>query len=90
MFGFRGRGIASGLTAALAFLMTFVLTKSFLEMQAWFTLPGLFIVYGAITLVGTLYLYACMPETENKTLQQIETFFIGDPDDYDNHHDGLN
>lgn len=90
MIGSRGRGIASGLTAALAFLMTFVLTKSFLEMQAWFTLPGLFIVYGAITLVGTLYLYACMPETENKTLQQIETFFIGDLDDYDHHHDGLN
>ncbi|XP_026812036.1 facilitated trehalose transporter Tret1-like [Rhopalosiphum maidis] len=79
----KGRGIASGLTAALAFLMTFILTKSFLEMQEWFTLPGLFIVYGSITLIGTLYLYACMPETENKTLQDIEHFFIGDLDDYE-------
>lgn len=84
---FRGRGIASGLTAALAFLMTFIFTKSFLTMQAWCTLPGLFIVYGAITLIGTLYLYACMPETENKTLQEIEKFFIGDiNDDSDNIH----
>lgn len=90
MIGSRGRGVASGLTAALAFLMTFILTKSFLTLQAWITLPGLFIVYGAITSVGTLYLYACMPETENKTLQQIETFFIGDLDDFDNYRDGLN
>ncbi|XP_025416372.1 facilitated trehalose transporter Tret1-like isoform X2 [Sipha flava] len=86
----KGRGVASGLTAALAFLMTFILTKSFLILQAWITLPGLFIVYGAITLVGTLYLYACMPETENKTLQQIETFFIGDLGVFDNYHGGLN
>uniref|UniRef100_A0A2S2PE19 Facilitated trehalose transporter Tret1-1 n=1 Tax=Schizaphis graminum TaxID=13262 RepID=A0A2S2PE19_SCHGA len=83
----KGRGIASGLTAALAFLMTFILTKSFLEMQEWFTLPGLFIVYGSITLIGTLYLYACMPETENKTLQDIEHFFIGDLDDYEDCND---
>jgi len=54
-------------------------------MQEWFTLPGLFIVYGSITLIGTLYLYACMPETENKTLQDIEQFFIGDLDDYEDH-----
>lgn len=51
-------------------------------MQAWLTLPGLFVVFGSITLVGTLYLYACMPETENKSLQEIEKFFIGDLDDY--------
>lgn len=70
--------------------MTFVLTKSFLETQAWFTLPGVFIVYGAITLIGTLYLYACMPETENKTLQEIEQFFIGDLDDYKNNRANFN
>ncbi|XP_050534687.1 facilitated trehalose transporter Tret1-like [Daktulosphaira vitifoliae] len=80
----KGRGIASGLTAAMAFLMSFVFTKTFLDSQAWLTLPGLFVAYGAITLIGTLYLYACMPETENKTLQEIEKFFIGDLDSRDN------
>lgn len=56
-------------------------------MQGWFTLAGLFIVYGAISVVGTLYLYACMPETENKTLQEIEQFFVGDLDGYNGRDD---
>lgn len=39
------------------------------------TLHGTFWFYSAVAFGGCLVLYFWLPETENKTLQEIETFF---------------
>lgn len=33
------------------------------------------ILFGCIGLIGLIYFYFCLPETENKTLLEIEEYF---------------
>lgn len=41
-------------------------------MKGVLTLAGTFFFYGLISLLGFVYLYFLLPETEGKTLQDIE------------------
>lgn len=34
-----------------------------------------FFLYGSISLLGTIFLYLYLPETKDKTLQEIEEYF---------------
>lgn len=34
------------------------------------------IVFSGIGIIGMIYFYICVPETENKTLLEIEEFFV--------------
>ncbi|XP_059047215.1 facilitated trehalose transporter Tret1-like [Achroia grisella] len=38
---------------------------------------GTFVIYGTITLIGLLILYFIMPETKDRTMQEIENYFGG-------------
>lgn len=38
-------------------------------------MPGVFVMYGVISILGAAYLHKFMPETEGKTLSEIEEFF---------------
>lgn len=41
------------------------------------TNQGTFFMYGCISLLGTIFFYVYLPETKNKTLQEIEEYFAG-------------
>lgn len=69
------RGFSSGLTSAFNFVCFFVVVKTFGEMSEAVGVFGVFMFYGCIALIGTIVLYFIMPETRNKTLQQIEESF---------------
>lgn len=71
------RGIASGLSGGLGYIFGFASNKSFLKMINTFTLPGVFWFYGAMSLIGTVILYFVLPETEGRTLIDIEHHFAG-------------
>lgn len=71
------RGIASGLSGGLGYIFGFASNKSFLKMISTFTLPGVFWFYGAMSLIGTVILYFTLPETEGRTLIDIERHFAG-------------
>lgn len=73
---YRSRGLASGLCAGLSYLLMFVLTKSYLPIEMYLTLEYTIIVFGIISIFGLVFLYVCLPETENKTLLEIENFFV--------------
>lgn len=45
---------------------------------------GSFGVYGTFTLVSLIYLYKYLPETNNKTLQELEICFVKDKNKMDN------
>lgn len=71
------RGIASGLSGGLGYIFGFASNKSFLTMINTLTLPGTFWFYGAMSLMGTVILYFALPETEGRTLIDIENHFSG-------------
>ncbi|KAJ0172277.1 hypothetical protein K1T71_012250 [Dendrolimus kikuchii] len=77
VFPFRSRGIATGLAAALSYVIFFIASKTNYNFENIFTLSGTFAIYGIFGLVGTFYLYLFLPETENKSLVEIEAFYKG-------------
>lgn len=80
LFIFRGRGLASGVSAAWSSIVVFVMIKSYLYIEVWIGLSGVMYMYGTITALGVLYLYFYVPETEGKTLEQIESYFTDNHD----------
>ncbi|XP_075215600.1 facilitated trehalose transporter Tret1-like [Lycorma delicatula] len=75
VFPLEGRGIAGGIAAAASYFQGFIITKTYINFSSWFGLHGTLCIYGTIGLFGLFYLYYCLPETEGKTLEQIEEFF---------------
>lgn len=76
----RGRGLASGISAAWAYIVGFILVKSFLYTETWIGLSGVTYAYGAVSVIGVAYIYFYLPETEGKTLEQIEKYFTKNHD----------
>ncbi|WAO96829.1 MFS domain-containing protein [Fusarium falciforme] len=61
---------------ALLFLASFVVTYNFSAMQKAMTKTGLALgFYGGIAFVGEIYQIFFMPETKNKTLEEIDLVF---------------
>lgn len=69
------RGFSSGLTTSFNFICFFIVVKTFVEMSETLETFGVFMCYGSISLIGTIILFFILPETRNKTLQQIEDSF---------------
>ncbi|KAI5713982.1 hypothetical protein M8J76_009032 [Diaphorina citri] len=76
VFPLEIRGIACGLCAGFSYLLTFFFTKTYLTMTSMFGLAFTIYFYSATGVVGILYIYFFMPETENKTLHQIQRHFL--------------
>uniref|UniRef100_A0A0A9WSX5 Facilitated trehalose transporter Tret1 n=4 Tax=Lygus hesperus TaxID=30085 RepID=A0A0A9WSX5_LYGHE len=75
IFPYRGRSQASGMAAASSYLITFSATKSFLALKHSLGLHNLFGVYGGISAFGFVFLYFMLPETEGKSLEEIENSY---------------
>lgn len=77
VFPSRIRGIASGLTGGTSYIFGFLANKLFLTMLSGLTLPGTFLFYSCVSAVGCIILFILLPETEGRTLQEIEDHFSG-------------
>ncbi|CAK1593814.1 unnamed protein product [Parnassius mnemosyne] len=77
VFPFRSRGTATGLAAALNYFIFFLATKTNYNLEATIHISGTFAIYSALTFIGTVYMYFFLPETEKKTLAQIEDYYKG-------------
>ncbi|GLV41627.1 uncharacterized protein CBL_06856 [Carabus blaptoides fortunei] len=71
------RAMASGISGGVGYIFGFAANKAFLSMIRTLTLPGTFWMYGSLSLVGTVVLYLYLPETEGRTLRDIELHFSG-------------
>lgn len=69
------RGTATGVTLACGSILMFAVTKSYINVERTVSIGGGFIMYGTITAVGLLILWQVLPETEGRTLEEIEQFF---------------
>lgn len=72
LFPKKFRGLGSGLTSSFGFMCLFVVIKTMPAMIELIKFEGTFAIYGSVALIGTSALYFVLPETKNKTLQEIQ------------------
>lgn len=71
----RSRGVATGITAAGCYVMAFIASKTYYNLESFLSLPGVSMMYASIGVVGFIVAYFIIPETENRTLEDIEIHF---------------
>lgn len=69
------RNTAAGISSAMGYLIGFISSELFSGMVYAFTMNGIFWFYSVATALGCIILYFILPETENRTLQEIEEHF---------------
>lgn len=70
--------MATSLAAAFSYIIFFLSSKTNYNFESTFHISGTFAIYATLGLVGTVYLYFFLPETESKTLAEIEAYYKGD------------
>ncbi|XP_053979019.1 facilitated trehalose transporter Tret1-like [Hylaeus volcanicus] len=74
LFPRKLKGLGSGIATGFSFMSTFAVVKIAPGMILSLQQYGTFAIYGLVALVGTCILYLTLPETKDKTLQEIEMF----------------
>lgn len=75
LFPLALRGLGSGIVSSFNFICFFAVVKTGPTFFATIGQEGAFFIYGSIALIGTIFLVLCLPETKDKTLQEIENSF---------------
>lgn len=75
LFSPKYRGLGGGLTASVAFIGNFATVKFAPMLFNYFGSVGAFTVFGICAAAGTTYLYFYLPETKDRTLEEIENYF---------------
>ncbi|KAI9554051.1 hypothetical protein GHT06_019323 [Daphnia sinensis] len=71
----RFRGPGSSIIAFTNFAMSFTVTKTFVDMQRVMTHAGVFWFYAGVCLIGILFGLFLLPETKDRTSNQIQDGF---------------
>ncbi|HEX3437280.1 MAG TPA: sugar porter family MFS transporter [Pseudacidobacterium sp.] len=71
----RSQGVSAAVSAL--WIASFLLTYSFPFLNERLGTAGIFLIYGAICLLGCLLVAACVPETKGRTLEQITLDIAG-------------
>lgn len=77
VFPLQIRGVASGFTTSMTYLVSFVAVKLYPYMTDIMQKHGVFYFYGVNALYGTVFIFFFLPETQGKTLAEIERHFAG-------------
>lgn len=77
LYPLKVRGIVGGMTTMMAHIFVFLVVKTYPFMATALYQHGVFIMYGCISFLATVFLYVYLPETKGKTLQEIEDYFSG-------------
>ncbi len=75
LFPLNLRGLGSGIVSSFNFICFFAVVKTGPTFFTTIGQEGAFFIYGSIALIGTIFLVLCLPETKDKTLQEIENSF---------------
>lgn len=84
------RSTAAGMSSAIGYLVSFLSNKLFLTMVATLTLNGTFYFFSTVSLIAVVILYFTLPETENRTLLEIQAFFDKKPNRNNARSNGTN
>ncbi|PSN36326.1 hypothetical protein C0J52_24327 [Blattella germanica] len=69
------RGPACGFTTCMGYIFSFIIVKLYPEMKDWWGNHGVFTFYAGISVLGTVVMYRYLPETQGRTLDQIQQNF---------------
>uniref|UniRef100_A0A1B6J4W6 Major facilitator superfamily (MFS) profile domain-containing protein n=1 Tax=Homalodisca liturata TaxID=320908 RepID=A0A1B6J4W6_9HEMI len=75
LFPLRARGMAGGICGAVAHGLFFTTTKTYYSLVSVVDISGACYFYGAVGVLGFIYLYWDLPETEGVSLEEIERKF---------------
>ena len=69
--------MANSFIICFAFITGFIVAKTFVDLKESLLLgeAGTFWLYGAVCLVGAIFTLAFVPETRNKSMEEIQQFF---------------
>lgn len=71
----RVRGFVSGILLTLINLIIFTTTKFYPFVDNILNPSGVFLTFAIVAVITTVYVYLFLPETKNRPLIQIETYF---------------
>lgn len=75
-FALNTRSVGMTICSTMLYLWSFTVTYNFTKMQEAFTYTGLTLgFYGGIAFIGFFYQLLFMPETKDKTLEEIDDIF---------------
>lgn len=77
VFPIKVRAFATGTAASIGYIFLSVVNKTFLDMTNGIGLYGTFLFYAGVNLFGVIIFYFILPETEGRTLQEIEEHYAG-------------
>jgi SP family arabinose:H+ symporter-like MFS transporter len=72
LFPNRIRGRALSISNLALWISVTVLTATFLSLTKMFSAAGVFMGYAVICVLSFIYIYIKLPETKNRTLEEIE------------------
>lgn len=75
LFATETKGLGSGISVMMTSIAFFGTIKTAPYMFKLIGHHGAYLFYGISTLLGTVFLFFCLPETRGKTLLQIEEYF---------------
>lgn len=73
----RIRGSAASLATAFNWSCTFIVTKTFTNLKELIGFAGAFWLFGTICLASMVFVVLCVPETQGKSLEDIERNLTG-------------
>lgn len=76
MFPQKIRGVAQGLATGILHVFMFVTIQNYQNMEDLLGSAGLQWFFGVISLLAVVYICVFVPETHNKSLLQIENYFL--------------
>ncbi|XP_034184760.2 facilitated trehalose transporter Tret1-2 homolog isoform X2 [Osmia lignaria lignaria] len=71
----RARGIGGGCNFFFFNLFIFIVTKVFPMVCETVGIAGIFIIFGISAILEGAFIYVALPETNNRTLEEIEDYF---------------
>ncbi|XP_032684917.1 facilitated trehalose transporter Tret1-like isoform X2 [Odontomachus brunneus] len=77
VFPVNVRSSATGAAGSIGYIFTSIANKSFLYIMNGLTLSGTFFFNFLINLIGGCLLFVILPETEGRTLREIEEHYAG-------------
>lgn len=75
VYPMRVRGMATGFSACLDYLFRFITTKTYCDLEVSLSLAGISAFNFVMAGVGMVLMCLIMPETEHRTLEEIELHF---------------
>lgn len=75
LFPLRFRGLAGGITSCCAYMFSFAVIKVYPQMKHTLGSEGVFCFYGVTALLGTVFVWFWLPETQGKSLDEVELLF---------------